>query len=173
MSLFTVNQLKAAIGGGAKTDRFTIEFGIPAIDGSINLNTNGPILLKTAQVPERTIGKIEVYGQGGRKLSLPGNTEYNNPLQVSFYQTADHNLRGMISKWQTLIDNYNKNTHICNPDQIFVEAKLHQLGCDGQVTATYTFHNVWPELISEVEFDTETVNQIQIFSVSFAYSHWE
>lgn len=173
MPLYNVSQLKATLGGGAKTDRFTVEFGIPQVDQSINLNSTGPILLKTAQVPERTIGKIEVYGQGGRLLKLPGNTEYNNPLQMTFYQTADHDLRGLISKWQLLIDNYWKNTHTCDVDSVMVEVKLHQLGCDGEETKTYTFFNVWPDSITEVELDTESVNQIEQFTVTFAYSHWE
>lgn len=171
MPLYTVSQLKASLHGGAKTDKFTIEFGTPAGDGSLTLGVDGPILCKATSFAQKTIGHASAFAQG-RELKLPGNSEFDT-WEVTFYQTPDHNLRKMFIKWMSAIDNFGANTHTCDPDAFMTTAKVIQLGCNGEDSAHYEFFNLWPSMVSEVQVDAETVNTLQQFQVTFTYSHWE
>lgn len=172
MALYTVAQLKAALGSGAKVDKFTIEFGTPSGDGALTLGTDGPILCKSTSFPEKTLATIEVWEQG-RKLKLPGDSEFDTEWTVTFYQTADHALRKMFIEWMRKIDDFGKNKHTCSPSDFMIEAKVQQLDCDGNPSAEYTFFNMFPNRVTEVEVDGENINSIQQFAVSFNYSHWE
>jgi hypothetical protein len=170
--LYTVNQLKNALQtNGAKTDKFTIRFGTPAGDGSLSLGVDGPILCKATSFPARQIGASEAWIQG-RKLPLPGDTTYDEEWELEFYNTTDHKLRQMFNKWMDTIDNYETNSHTCNPSMLMVDADVMQLACDGSIAAGYTFHNMYPANLQVVEVNGETINTIQIFRVSFRFSHW-
>ena len=172
MALYSLNELKTALNGGARADKFTIQFGVPAGDGSLTLGTEGPILCKATSFPAKTIATIEVWEQG-RKLKLPGDTTFDEEWTIQFYQTADHKLRKMFIDWMSKIDNFHTNNHTCTPADFMVEAKVQQLGCDGKVTAEYTFYNMFPSTVTAVEVDGENINTVEIFSVNFNYSDWE
>ena len=171
MALYTVTQLKNALGQGAKTDRFTIVLDAPAGDATLTLGTDGPVLVKSTTFPDKKIGHCEVYEQG-RKLIIPGNTEFNNEWNITFYQTADHNLRKMFINWMNSIDDYTTNNHNCNPSMFMVTGKVQQLSCDGAVSAEYEFHNMFPSSVGAVSVDGEQMNKIQEFEVTFTYSDW-
>lgn len=172
MPIYTVSDLKAALGQGAKVDKFTIELGVPSGDGTLTLGADGPVLIKATSFPEKTLGQIEVWEQG-RKLILPGDTAFSNTWTVTFYQTVGHDIRKMFIKWMDAIDNFEQNKHVCTPDMFMVEGKVNQLGCEGNETASYLFHNMFPSVVGEVTVDGSQPNQIQEFTVTFTYSHWD
>lgn len=170
--LHTVTELKNVLGQGAKVDRFTIQLDAPAGDGSLTIGTDGPVLCKAATFPEKTIGACEVWVQG-RMLNIPGNEAFPNTWDLTFYQTAGHDMRKMFIKWMSSIDSYKSNTHNCNPSMFMVDGKVQQLSCEGEVSAEYTFHNMYPSGISAVTTDGSQINTIQEFTVTFTYSDWE
>lgn len=170
--LYTVSALKQQLNGGAKTDKFTIEFGAPTGNGTFSLGETGAVLCKSSVFPSVKIGSIDAWIQG-RKLIIPGDTEYDNNWTVDFYQTANHKLRQMYIEWMKSIDNYIDNNHTCVPADWSVEAVVMQLGCDGIPTAKYRFYNMFPSNISEVKIDGSQINNIQEFNVTFTYSHWD
>jgi hypothetical protein len=172
MALYTITDLKNVLGQGAKVDRFTIDLSVPAGNAALTLGTTGGVLVKSSAFPDKQIGKCEVWEQG-RKLIIPGNTEFTNEWSVTFYQTADHNLRKMFIKWMSEIDDYATNNHNCNPTQYMVDGKVQQLSCEGVVSAEYLFHNMYPSHIAEVVVDGQTINTIEEFQVTFTFSHWE
>jgi hypothetical protein len=170
--LYTVNQLKNALQtNGAKTDKFTIRFGTPAGDGSLTLGVDGPILCKAASFPDKSIGTMDVWIQG-RKLPLPGDTTFPESWDIEFYNTADHKIRQMFIAWMDKIDNYETNSHTCNPSMFMVDAEVMQLDCDGNVIAGYQFHNMFPSDIGNIDLNGETPNSIQSFKVALKFSHW-
>lgn len=169
--LFDVSVLKSTLGGGAKTDKFTIEFGAPTGNSALNLGETGAVLCKTASFPQMKLGGVEVYAQG-RALVVPGETQFDNTWTLDFYQTVDHKLRQMFIEWLRGIDDFSTNNHTCTPADWMVDAVVYQLGCNGEPTAKYRFFNMFPDTISEVRVDGSQLNAIQEFSVSFHFSHW-
>jgi hypothetical protein len=70
------------------------------------------------------------------------------------------------------IDNYENNYHTCTPSMFMVDADVMQVDCNGNIAAGYTFHNMYPSHVQQIEVNGETVNTIQIYRVSFRFSHW-
>lgn len=170
--LFTVSTLKQVLKGGAKVDKYTIDFGTPSGNGVFTLGETGIVLCKSASFPDVKIGTVDAWVQG-RKLILPGDTAYTNTWAVDFYQTADHNLRQMYINWMKSIDNYIDNNHTCTPADWSIEAVVMQLACDGNPSAKYRFFNMFPTEVSEVKVDGSQINAIQEFTVTFSFSHWD
>lgn len=169
--LFDVATLKAAIGGGAKADKFSIEFGAPTGNASFALGLNEIILCKSTSFPAMKLGDMDVWMQG-RKVLIPGDVSFDNSWSLDFYQTADHALRQKFVNWIASIDDYAKNNHTCTPADWSVSAKVYQLGCDGNVVAGYEMFNMYPNQVGSVSVDGERINTIQEFTVDFTYSHW-
>jgi hypothetical protein len=170
--LYTVEQLKNALKvNGAKADKFTIRFSTPAADSKLTLKTEDMILCKSTSFPDKQIGEMVAWVQG-RKLTLPGDTEFTAEWTLEFYNTTDHKLRKMFIDWMDQMDNYETNSHTCNPSTFMVDADVMQLDCKGGIAAGYTFHNMFPSHVEQIDVSGETINTIQVFRVSFRFSHW-
>ena len=169
--LFDVATLKAAIGAGAKVDKFSIEFVAPTVNASFALGLNDIILCKSTSFPAVTLGEMDVWVQG-RKVLIPGDVSYDNSWSLDFYQTANHALRQKFIQWISQIDDYATNNHTCSPSDWSVNAKVYQLGCDGNIVAGYEMFNMFPKSVSDVKVDGSSINSLQEFSVDFTYSHW-
>lgn len=167
----TIAELKAAIGAGARVAKFKIT--MPTVTGAPGVSFPGATLLcKSASLPDVRLGTTDVWMQG-RKLPIPGDTEYTNNWTLDFYNTLTHDLRNDFVKWMVAIDDFHKNVRKCSIADVMVDLVVSQLGCDGEITAEYTLHNCFPSDVAEVTLDASQINQIQEFRVTFTYSSWE
>lgn len=171
MASSKINELKTAIGAGARVNRYKIELTIPATVPTKGNWTNADLLCKASTFPSMTVAQIEVFNQG-RKLLIPGDTSYTNTWTVSFYNTADHVLRTDIISWMRSMDHFQNNTHSGKPEDIFLDLKVNQLDGDGNITTTYTFHNCWPTEVGEISVADESDGGIQEFDVTFSFTDW-
>jgi len=166
-----LSQLKNALGAGARANKYRIGFSIPAtVPVSSNLR-DAEVLCKGSSFPGATIGQIEAYNQG-RKLVLPGDTTYTNIWTLTFYQTEDHALRKDMISWMTSADNFQNNTHSGNPTDVMSELNVEQLDSAGNVTATYTMHNVFVQEVSELTVGDDQIDTLQEFDIAFSYTDW-
>lgn len=176
MPLYTVSDLKGALGAGAQANKFLIDLTPPTDVDFSAVAANGTsyygILCHSTSFPSKTIGEIKVYEQG-RELILPGDTDFDRRWTVTFYLTSDHALRKAFIDWTNLIDNYSKNMHICDPANIMVTGRVKQLNCKGENSAVYEMYNMFPTTLGEIRLDGTTPNSINSFDVTFCYSHWE
>ena len=49
---------------------------------------------------------------------------------------------------------------------------VQQLDSQENPTAVYTFHNVWPQNVAEIQVTADGVDQIQEFDVTLSFSDW-
>jgi len=166
-----ISNLKQALGAGGRVNKYRIDFSVPSAVPVKSELQNADVLCKAAQFPGVTISPIEVFNQG-RKLVIPGDTTYENTWSVTFYNTADHALRADMISWMRAADDFQKNTHSGNPNDVMGELGVTQLDSLGKATATYTFHNVWVTGVDAVEVSDDTDGGIQEFVVNFAFSDW-
>jgi len=166
-----IANLKQALGAGGRVNKYRVNFSIPsAVPVSSDLQ-NADVLCKAAQFPGVTITPIEVFNQG-RKLVIPGDTVYENAWALTFYNTADHGLRRDLLSWMRSADDFQKNTHSGNPNDILGELSVTQLDSLGKDTVTYTFHNVWVSGVDAVELTDDADGGIQEFAATFSFSDW-
>lgn len=166
-----ITQLKSALGSGARSSKYRVNFSVPASVKTTSNLQNVDILCKATSFPSMTIGQIEVFNQG-RKLIIPGDTSYTTTWTVTFYNTEDHNLRRDLIEWMRSADDFQNNSHSGNPDSIMGELGITQLDSKGNPTTTYTFHNVFVQEVAEISVGDDQVDAIQEFDVTFSFTDW-
>lgn len=163
----TISELKTTLGQGQRSSKYKIY-----ITGDGDLSDFN-VLCSQSSFPSVSITPIEVYKQG-RKIMLPGETEYENTWTVTVYQTEEHDLRNKILDWKDKIDDYHENKHQGDLDQMMSQGcKVVQLNAQGDETVTYRFQNMFPSGVGQVELSDETTNTIQTFDVTFSLTYWE
>lgn len=166
-----IEDIKRVLKGGARQTKYAVYFSIPtAVDQLMELQDLN-CLAKTASFPQMQIGQIETYIQG-RRLYIPGDTEYEGQWTVGLYMDNAHKVRKQMVAWMKAIDNFQANTHSGVPQDLFVEMSVVQLDSLEKPVAVYTFKDVWPQMIGEVTVGADSINQIQEFDVTFSFSSW-
>lgn len=166
-----INELKQALGPGARANKYRLLFNIPnAIPKTADISTYDTLAMATS-FPQKNIGMIEVFNQG-RKLVLPGDTAYPNTWQVTLYNTEEHNLRRALLEWMRATDHFQDNMHSGVPAEIMTNLSVSQLDSAMNETVRYTFHHVWVQDISEVSLGDGEQDTITQTIVTFAYSDW-
>jgi hypothetical protein len=166
-----IANLKQALGGGGRVNKYRVNFSVPAAVPTSSVLQNADVLCKAAQFPGMTITPIEVFNQG-RKLLIPGDTVYENTWALTFYNTADHGIRRDMISWMKSADNFQENTHSGNPNDILGELSVTQLDSLGKDTVTYTFHNVFVSGVEAIELADDTDGGVQDVVVTFTFSDW-
>lgn len=166
-----LSELKNALGAVARPNKYRINFSIPASVPTKSDLSVADVLCKATSFPSVTIGQIEVFNQG-RKLVIPGDTSFTTTWEVTFYGTEDHALRKDLLSWMLSADNFQKNTHSGNPNNILGELSVEQLDSAGNATTKYTFHNVFVQEIGEIALGDDTQDTPMEWSCTFSFSDW-
>lgn len=164
-------ELKAAVGAGARANKYRVNFAVPAVVPVTSNLQNVDALCKGSTFPSVTIGQIEAFNQG-RKLVIPGDTTYTNTWSLTFYNTEDHALRKDMISWMKSADHFQNNTHSGNPTALMGELSVEQLDSAGNPTAKYTFHNVFVQEVSELLVGDDQIDTLQEFDVAFSFTDW-
>jgi len=181
-----IDDFKAAlVGGGARANLFRVNCAWP--NATIEGNANTPFgsteaealssfMIKTAQLPGRTINTIPVLFRG-RELKVSGDTSYED---WTITVTNDNNfaVRNAFERWQEAI-----NGAVTNVSGLGVDAaefntytadlEVEQLGRDGIVIKRYVIKGAWPTTVDAIEVSYESTDTIEDFGVTFAYQWWE
>ena len=164
-------RLKNALGSVARPNKYRINFSIPSAVPIKSDLSQADVLCKATSFPSMTIGQIEVFNQG-RKLVIPGDTSFTTTWNVTFYGTEDHALRKDLISWMVSADNFQKNAHSGNPNNILGELSVEQLDSAGNATVKYTFHNVFVQEVGEITLGDDTQDTAMEFDCVFSFSDW-
>lgn len=146
--------------------------------GSIMGNTHPEafdILCKTTNIPEVTQTTIDIMIKG-HALKLPGRTNEQQELTITFYLSENHSLRKVFYDWIAGCDDryYGKLaggvSAIAGTTGIYGDISL--IGLDFRESAEvmrYNFEYLYPTNIGSVEFNTAGNNETIELSVTFAY----
>ena len=201
-----VNTLKHALGNGANPSKFKVEITIPMIlsaSALINktvakvplvgnmINSGGAqnippataisVLAKATSLPSKSISTVDIWHRG-HKFTTRGVATFPERWDVTFYNTADLNLRQFFEGWMYEIDRFDAivlPTLFINDyfgmgslnSGYMTNIRVFQLtsGCS---TAGYEFSYAFPVSISETQLNSANNDSISEFTVTFAYSYW-
>jgi hypothetical protein len=166
-----LQELKKALGPGARANKYRINFSVPAAVPTTSNLQDADTLCKASNFPSMTIGQIEAFNQG-RKLVIPGDTTYTNTWTLTFYNTEDHGLRRDMIAWMKAADDFQNNSHSGNPTALMGELSVVQLDSAANPTAQYTFHNVFVQEVSELAVGSDQTDTLQEFEVVFSFTDW-
>ena len=162
--------INQAGGNLARPTKFTAMLSPPSFTGDSKIFD---ILCKTAGVPETTNTTIDLKIKG-HDIKIPGRTQQQQEITVSFYLSEDHQLRKVFYDWVSLIDN--RNPALLSGKTFKGTEKYGSLvliARDFSESNTpvekYTFERLFPTGVSGFEFNSEGVNDVMEFTVTFSY----
>jgi hypothetical protein len=169
-----IDDFKASlIGGGARANQFRVTITPPS-GIAIGLDARRTsFLVKAATLPTRTIGEIELKFRG-RTIYMAGDQTPVEAWETTFINDTDFGIKNAIELWSNGINDFALNTGVVSPSDYQTDLTVEQLDRDETVLKTYILRNCWPTTSgSAIELSMETESQIEEFSVSWRYQHFE
>jgi len=161
--------------GGARPTLFEVYLTPPpGIGVDQNSRDKFRFTCRGASLPASTIQSIDV-GYFGRKIKVQGDRTFQD-WSVTVMNDEDFLVRSMFEKWSNALNRMESN--IRDPqfaeeeNSYKVDMDVIQYGKDGSLIRQYTIIGGFPTDISEIQLDWDTTNQIETFTVRFAYDYW-
>jgi hypothetical protein len=173
---FNVNEFRQQItGDGARPNLFEVRMNIPGFAKSQGrVDEKFRFMCNTAQLPGTTLGVAPVF-YFGREIKLAGNRTYPE-WTVNVINDEDFVIRNSMERWVAAINDPVQN--IRNPVASIVDggygvdASVVQYGKRGERIKTYDFYGMFPIDISPIEVSWAANDQIEEFSITFAFQYW-
>jgi T4-like virus tail tube protein gp19 len=174
---FNVTQFRSNIKfDGARPNLFEVSLSFPSIVP--NGETSGQqalFLAKTAQLPGSSIGTVSL-NYFGRELKFAGNRTFTD-WTITIINDEDFGIRNSLETWMNTINSHTSNVRApgaVSPLGYTTNSLVTQFGKDGStIIKKYNFVGMFPVDISPIDLDWGNNDQIEEYSVTFAYQYWE
>lgn len=185
---FNISQFRSQglVFGGARPTNFLVTMQFPDAIDSGAASSKMQFLVRSTKLPESVIGSIPIP-YFGRTIKLAGNRDFED-WDCTVLNDEDFLLRNTFEAWHNGI-----NTIISNRLDVDMANIAPALGDSYKTTAlvtqfaktgpgaidgegaikTYKFEGIFPTLVSDIPLDYNNVNEVEMFSVRFAYDWWE
>ena len=163
---FNINDMRSQlVYGGARQNLFQVRIDNPANNSA---NVKIPFMVQAAQIPESQLGVIPVF-YFGRQMKLAGDRTFGD-WTVTVINDEDFLIRNAMEEWSNRINRLERNVRDIN--RYKTNATVIQYAKDGTPIREYKFNGIFPSVISPIELDWGTVDQIESFQVTFSYDYW-
>lgn len=171
---------------GARPCLFTITLTFPVAVQVPGLGNKLQLTARAASLPSSVIDPIDVP-YFGRKIKVFGNRNFED-WEITIMNDNDFLVRNAFEAWHNLINTIVSNrldpaVSDVNPalgnsyKSIGLVTQFDPIGpgdIDGEgAIKSYMFDGLWPVAVSDIPLDWDAQNQIEQFSVRFAYDWYE
>lgn len=160
--------------GGARPNKFTVELTFPLILSNPLAGADSSFLVQAATLPPTIMGKIDVPYMG-RTIKVNGDREYPD-WEITIQNREDFALRDAFEEW---VQNINSTVgNVMNPAFVDinggykVDFTATQWTKDAAIAKVYSFVGGFPTTVGPIQLMWDQNNQIETFSVNFAYDLW-
>jgi hypothetical protein len=172
---FNVDQFRAQLtGDGARPNLFQVQMSVPAFAGSAQAGQKLTFMCNAAQLPESTIGVTPAY-YFGREVKIAGNRTYAD-WTVQVINDEDFLIRNAMELWHSNINGPVGNRRATVAETVDngygINATVIQYGKDGSTIKQYQFVGMWPTNISNIDLNWQSNDQLEEFSLTFAYQYY-
>lgn len=165
----SVDTFISQFAGGARANRFRVTITWPGAVGSPNVADE--IVVHAAQLPSSTLGVVQVPYMG-RMFPLPGDRTFED-WTVTVLNDISFSHRNKFESWSNLILSHQGNVQtIPNYAGMVANITVQQLDRKDNVIKTFTLRNAWPVHVSAIDVGYQNNDQVEEFTVSFAYTDW-
>jgi hypothetical protein len=165
-----IDEFKANFQGGARPSLFRVEQQVPGGvggDGAQKMT----YMCKGAQLPGSTVNAIDVPYMG-RQLKVPGDRIFEE-ITLTIINDVDFAVRKMYERWMALMNTHEGNIGLINPNQLWADLTITQLGRDGNPQQAYKIVSGFPTNVAPIELSFDSTDQIEEFTVTIAYQYWQ
>lgn len=171
MTILRVDDFKAKLKSGVRSNLFTAEIKLPAIaDMGTPIPELSNFLIKTAELPGSTITPIIVPFRG-RQLKLSGDRTFD-PWTVTVLNDPQFIIRTALERWMSAMNNHEDNQGADDPTVYTAQLKVQSLDRDANVLREYTFESAWPSDLGPISVSYDNENTLQEYQVTFQYQYW-
>lgn len=174
--------------GGARASLFEVFLTLPGGIAEPTAEQQFTFVCKASSIPTSTVGQIEVP-YFGRKVKMAGNRTFEN-WTVTVLNDEDFLVRNAFELWSSYINSHENNLRNAS---VITEQGLASYRTTATVrhyaktglfaggttsgdaaipTREYTFVNIFPINVGNIELNWETTDAIEEFTVEFAYDYW-
>lgn len=169
---FNINEMRAGLAlGGARPTLFRVELTNPVNNVSDQI---APFLIRATSLPSSTINPIEIP-YFGRKIKIAGDRTFDT-WQITVMNDEDFRIRHTMEQWHNQINSLQTNLNLnadSSPLSYKSTALVTQFGKSGEELRRYKFNGIFPTEISTIDLDWDSTDQVENFSVTFAYDWFE
>ena len=171
---FNINEFSSALkGGGARPTLFKVTMSNPIDNGA---DRDLEFMCESTSMPGSSISAIELP-YFGRKIKVAGDRTFE-PWQITVINDESFNIRNSMEAWHSAINRLTENvrgTASSAPSEYKRTASVTQYGRKGpgDVLRVYKYVGLFPTEISPIELDWNATDQIERFTVQFAYDYYE
>lgn len=169
---FNVNEIRSQLTlGGARGSLFQVTFTNPANSVA---DIKVPFLARATQIPESSLGTIEVP-YFGRKIKLAGDRTFGD-WSVTVINDEDFLIRNAMEEWSNRINSLQTNLRgfgAAAPLLYKSTAEVTQFSKTGVPIRVYKFNGIYPSSISSIDLNWSDTDSIEEFQVTFQYDWWE
>tara|TARA_E500000331_G_scaffold17051_1_gene15101 strand:- start:76 stop:654 length:579 start_codon:yes stop_codon:yes gene_type:complete len=171
-------------GGGARPNLFEVTISdFPGYTDAVGEDIK--FLCKGAQLPESTVGLVEVPFRG-RTFKVAGDRTFA-PWSITVINDTDFAIRNAMETWMQTIAQYQDGSGSTDPGDYMRTATVTQLFRNktnlgqtaGSNTANntnfagkYTFYDIWPTNVSAIDLSFDSSDVIEEFTVEFQVNYW-
>ena len=165
----TIDQFKAQlIGGGARANQFRVILNTPSGIATGLIAANAQFMIRSAALPGQTITEIPIQFRG-RQLYLAGDREFET-WTTTVLNDTDFAIRNGIERWMNGINDLQTNTGVTNVTEYTADMVVQQLDRDNRVLKQYTLTSCFPQAISAIDLNMDTVNEVETFEITWRYT---
>ena len=167
-----INDFKAKLaGGGARPNQFKVTMPFPGysqVGGEIE---EMAFLCKITQLPAMNLGFVTVPFRG-RQLKMAGDRTFD-VWTVTIINDTDFAIKNAMERWMNGMNAHSANTGLTTPVAYEADLLVEQLDRSGDTLKKYTFRGSYPQDMSPIELSYATNDEIERFTVTFAYQYYE
>ncbi len=170
MAILGVDDFKAKLaGGGARPNLFKVTLNFPGYaGGDVELTS---FLCRAGQLPASTIPAMPVAFRG-RQLQMAGDRVFE-PWAVTIMNDTNFTVRDSMERWMNGMNAHSANTGLTTPVAYEADLLVEQLDRSGDTLKKYTFRGSYPQDMSPIDLSYATNDEIERFTVTFAYQYYE
>jgi hypothetical protein len=168
MAQIRLSEFKASVQDVARPNRFWVQ--ITGTGGGLWTEAYG-FLAKSAGLPSRTIGDIELNWQG-MKAKIAGDPTFDD-FTMTFVNDYDFNIKAFFEEWLEVIATMESNVRTTH-EEYKAEIIITQLGRDAEtILKEYKLIGAYPKQMDQVELSMESTDTAEELSITFAYDYFE
>jgi len=178
----SLKRFKSTVSDVARPNRFWVSVGNPSnaivtagADNSAGLldwQENHEFLAKSASLPGRTMGNIEVNWQG-MKYNIAGDPTFSD-ITLTFINNYEFDLRAFFEAWLEVIAQMDTNERSQPGSYKSDVIELRQLGrTSTDVLATYRLIGAYPTDIAAIDLSQDSNDSMEEVSVTIKFDYFE
>lgn len=164
----------ALIGGGARPNLFRVTPSWPAAADATFANNEsarlGSFMIKTAQLPNSTVGEIPVFFRG-RQIKVAGDRTFDD-WTITIINDNNFSVRDGFEAWSSLINTHVGNEGQANIDSYLADWTIEHLDKAGNTVKSYKMVGCWPTAIDPIDVSYDSTDTIEEFTATIAYQWW-